>query len=182
MKQEELLLNLEDHEWPLTTIDHDRIIARAIVADGDGRFCFVRADRDDDFGKATTIETAGGGVEPGEDPETAVKRELKEELGADVRVICRIGVVSDYYNLIHRHNINHYYLCVALSFGDRHLTKDETETFHLSTLKLDYEEALCEYERCRSTGLGRLIANREVPILKKAKELLSGLNPGLPGS
>ena len=87
-----------------------------------------------------------------------------------------------FFNLIHRHNINHYYLCVALSFGDRHLTKDETETFHLSTLKLDYEEALCEYERCRSTGLGRLIANREVPILKKAKELLSGLNPGLPGS
>ena len=27
-----MLLNLEDHEWPLTTIDHDRIIARAIVA------------------------------------------------------------------------------------------------------------------------------------------------------
>ena len=39
------------------------------------------------------------------------KRELKEELGADVEVVCKIGVVSDYYNLIHRHNINNYFLC-----------------------------------------------------------------------
>ena len=28
---------------------------------------FVRAERDDDFGKATLIERAGGGVEEGED-------------------------------------------------------------------------------------------------------------------
>ena len=67
MNQEELLLKLEDNEWPLTGIDHDRMIARAIVVDDDGYFYFVRADRDDDFGKATLIETAGGGVEAGED-------------------------------------------------------------------------------------------------------------------
>ncbi|MBO4386549.1 MAG: DNA mismatch repair protein MutT, partial [Treponema sp.] len=63
MNQEELLLNLEDNEWPLTTIDHDRLIARAIVVDDDGNFYFIRANRDDDFGKSTIIETSGGGVE-----------------------------------------------------------------------------------------------------------------------
>ena len=63
MNDEELHLSLEDKEWPLTTIDHDRMIARAIVVDGDDNFYFVRANRDDDFGKATLIETAGGGVE-----------------------------------------------------------------------------------------------------------------------
>lgn len=171
MNQEELLLNLEDNEWPLTGIDHDRMIARAIVVDDDGYFYFVRANRDDDFGKATLIETAGGGVEAGEDLNAAIKRELKEELGVDVEVICKIGVVSDYYNLIHRHNINNYFLCKAVSFGDKHLTRDEIEDFHLSTLKLKYEEALAEYERCRCTSLGRLVANREVPVLKRAKEL-----------
>ncbi len=31
MGQEEWILNLEDNEWPLTTINHDRMIARAIV-------------------------------------------------------------------------------------------------------------------------------------------------------
>ena len=172
MKQEKLLLNLEDNEWPLTTIDHDRMIVRAIVTDDKDNFYFVRANRDDDFGKATLIETAGGGVEAGENLNTAIRRELKEELGADVEIMCVIGVVSDYYNLIHRHNINNYFLCRTVSFGDKHLTKDEIEDYHLSTLKLKYEEALAEYEKCRCSKLGRLVANREVPVLKRAKELL----------
>ena len=179
MNQEGLLLDLVDNEWPFTTIDHDRMIARAIVVDDDDNFYFVRANRDDDFGKATLIETAGGGVESGEDLNTAIRRELKEELGVEVEVICKIGVVSDYYNLIHRHNINNYFLCKAVSFGDKHLTKDEIEDFHLSTLRLKYEEALAEYEKCRCTGLGRLVANREEPVLKRAKELLAGTNANL---
>ena len=41
-------LDLEDNEWPLTTIDHDRMIARAIVVDDEGYFYFVRANRDAD--------------------------------------------------------------------------------------------------------------------------------------
>ena len=170
MDQEELFLRLEDNEWPFTGTDHDRLIARAIVVDDNENFYFVRANRDDDFGKATLIETAGGGVEAGEDLYAAIKRELKEELGVDVEVICKIGVVSDYYNLIYRHNINNYFLCKILSFGDKHLTRDEIEEFHLSTLKLKYEEALAEYEKCRCTSLGRLVANREVPVLKRARE------------
>ena len=176
MNHEELLLNLEDNEWPLTTIDHDRLIARAIVVDAEENFYFVRANRDDDFGKATLIETAGGGVEEGEDLDTAIRRELKEELGIEVEVLCKIGLVSDYYNLIHRHNINNYFLCKIVAFGEKHLTKDEIEDFHLSTLKLKYEDALAEYEKCRCTSLGRLVANREIPVLKRAKVLLDGLN------
>ena len=111
----EIKINLRDTQWPLDYIDHDRNIARAIVYDESGLLYFVRAERDDDFGRATLIETAGGGVEEGEDLLCAVKRELREELGAEAEVICKIGVVSDYYNLIHRHNINNYFLC-----KDRH--------------------------------------------------------------
>ena len=83
-----LMLHLVDDEWQLDFIDHDRQIVRAIVFDDVGDFYFVRVDRDDDFGIATTIETAGGGVEAGEDLECAIRRELAEELGADVEVLC----------------------------------------------------------------------------------------------
>ena len=168
----ELYIELQDTEWPITGCDHDREIVRAIVVDEQDDYYFMRAVRDDDFGKATIIETSGGGVERGENLLEAVKRELKEELGAEVEILCKIGVVSDYYNLIHRHNINNYYLCKAKSFGDTHMTQDEIERFHLSTLKLSYEEAVSEYERCLDSSLGKLIANRELPILRRAKELL----------
>ena len=168
----EIKINLQDTQWEFDYVDHDRNIARAVVYDERGQFYFVRAERDDDFGKATLIETAGGGVEEGEDLLTAVKRELKEELGVNVAVICKIGVVSDYYNLIHRHNINNYFLCRVESFGDKKLTEDEIKSFHLSTLKLSYEEAVKEYEYRSNTRLGKLVANRELPVLHRAKEIL----------
>ena len=169
---EELYLELKDEEWPFEYTSHDRQIVRAIVIDDDRNFYFVRANRDDDFGAATLIETSGGGVEEGEDLPEAIKRELKEELGIESEIICKIGVVSDYYNLIHRHNINNYYLCRAVSFGDKHLTPEEIKDFHLSTLKMTYDEAVAEYERRRESSLGRLVCNRELPVLKKAKEIL----------
>lgn len=62
----------------------------------DENFYFVRAERNDDFGQATIIETAGGGV----------------------------------------------------------------------------EEAIREYEYRSNTRLGKLIANRELPVLHRAKEII----------
>ena len=169
---EEIKLKLEDVEWPFEYVSHDSNIVRAIVFDDNNNFYFVRADRDDDFGKCAVIETSGGGVEDGEELESAIKRELTEELGAEVEIITKIGTVSDYYNLIHRHNINNYYLCRVISLGEKHLTEDETNRFHLSTLVLPYDEAIREYERCMTSPLGRLIGNREVPILRRAKEII----------
>lgn len=173
--QSEIRIELSDNEWDFEYTDHDREIARAIVFDDTGYFYFVNAQRDDDFGKATLIETAGGGVEKGEDLHTAILRELKEELGVEADILCKIGVVDDYYNLIHRHNINNYYLCKVISFGDKNLTEDEVECFHLSTLKLTYDEAVSEYEKRSITKLGRLVANRELPILRQAKIILDSL-------
>ena len=172
---ENIAINLRDEEWEYNGVTHDRQIARAIVFDDEGYFYFVRVDRDDDFGKAVYIETAGGGVEPNENPDVAILRELEEELGAKVEVVCKIGVVSDYYNLIKRHNINNYYLCRAISFGQKHMTEDEIHQFHLSTLKISYEEAVAEYEKRRETPLGRIICNRELPILLRAKEILDNM-------
>ena len=175
IEYEKLQLALQDTQWPFEYTDHDREIVRAIVFDDSGIFHFVRADRDDIFGKAIVIETAGGGVEPGEDLHSAIARELKEELGVTVDVLGEIGTVSDYYNLIHRHNINHYFLCRVTAEGETSLTPDEIETFHLSTLKLPYDEAVKEYELRSHTRLGKLIADRELPVLRQAKRMLEHL-------
>lgn len=178
----QLELELQDNAWPYEYTDHHRQIVRAIVVDDSSNFYFVRVQRNDAFGEAILVETSGGGVESGEDLHAAIHRELQEELGAQVEILCKIGVVSDYYNLIHRHNINHYFLCRTLSFGEKNLTQDEVEQFHLSTLKLRYDEAVAEYEACAATRLGSLLANRELPVLHRAKRILdhitSSVNEG----
>jgi len=168
----QIRLELRDEQWPFTGTDHDRRIVRAIVVDDAGWFYFVRARRDDEFGRATLIETSVGGVEAGEDLETAIRRELREELGAEVELLYFLGLVSDYYNLIRRHNLNHYFLCRVHSFGERHLTEDEQASFHLSTLRLRYEDAVQEYTRRACTPIGKLIAARELPVLRLAHALL----------
>lgn len=175
MNLEQLNMHLNDEEWKFNGTTHDRQIVRAIVFDNEGCFYFVRVDRDDDFGKAEYIETAGGGVEDGENLEVAIHRELQEELGASVEIVCKIGVVSDYYNLIKRHNINNYYLCRVKSFGEKNMTEDEIYQFHLATVKLTYDDALKEYETGRKTPLGRVVCNRELPILIRAKEILDSM-------
>lgn len=173
MNKDELFIELKDNEWEYIKTTHDRNIVRAIVIDDDGYFYFLRLNRNDAFGKSFIIETSGGGVEDGEDLISALIRELKEELGAEVEVISKIGVVSDYYNLIYRHNINNYYLCKVLRFGDTHQTQEEIEDFHLKTIRLSYVDALKEYENNKKCPLGRLITNRELPILKHAKMMLN---------
>lgn len=55
------------------------------------------------------------------------------------------------------------------------MTHDEIDCFHLSTLKLSYvsyEEAVQEYEDRANTRLGKLVANRELPILHRAKKII----------
>ena len=165
----EIRIELQDTQWPMTYTDHNREIVRAIVVDGAGNYIFVRAVRDDEFGAATLIETSGGGVEPGETDEAAILRELKEELGADAEILCCLGTVRDAYNLLHRQNRNRYYLCRVRSFGQTHMTRDEIESFHLSTLALSYDEAVAEYEKCTDSPLGRLLVRRELPVLRQAK-------------
>lgn len=173
MNPNELHISLVDNEWPFEYTDHDREIVRAIVYDDEGYFYFVHAERDDDFGKCSIIETSGGGVEKGEELISAIRRELREELGVEVEVVCKIGVVKDYYNLIHRHNINNYFLCRVISFGEKNMTDDEINTWHLTTMRLTYDEALSEYKKSKDSRLGRLIANRELPILTRTKEIMT---------
>ena len=64
-------------------------------------------------------------------------------------------------------------LSKVVSFGDKNLTQDEIESFHLSTLKLSYEDAVSEYEKRRETKLGQLIANRELPVLRRGRDIMN---------
>ena len=72
------VINAEGHETTREIVEHADCIAVVPVND-DGDILMVKQYRKA-VGKEL-LEIPAGGIDPGEDPETAVKRELQEEIG-----------------------------------------------------------------------------------------------------
>ncbi|HHZ09214.1 MAG TPA: 8-oxo-dGTP diphosphatase MutT [Rhizobiales bacterium] len=62
------------------------IVAACALVDADGRVLITQ--RPDDKAMAGLWEFPGGKVEPGETPEEALVRELKEEIGVETQTAC----------------------------------------------------------------------------------------------
>ena len=69
----------------------------------------------------------GGGIEPGETNEEALKRELREELGATVSNIQEIGEVIQYREFIQKKYIIHGYTAELEAFATSPSPQDEGE-------------------------------------------------------
>lgn len=168
-----LKINLEDKEYPFLGITHTRVVVRGIVLNKENKIAILKIERDDIFGKSSYYETPGGGKEDDETLEDGFVREIDEELGVLCEIKEEIGVVEDYYNLIYRKNINHYFLAKTLKD-----TKIHHESFGDSFIKdilwLSLDEAIELFRNMGDTGLPKIVKERELPVLLKAKELLGG--------
>lgn len=166
-------LKLKDDQYTYTYIDHSRHIARAILINEKNEVCLLKLLGDDDFGHRDYVETPGGGININETPSQAVIREVKEETGCESEIIDIIGIVEDYYNLIHRHNINYYFLVKVKSYGTQKLEEQE-KTIIKDLIWVDFNKAISLYENMNKEKLEILVARRELPIIKKAYEMLLG--------
>ncbi len=165
-------LLLEDTMWEKPKRFKDRLIARAVIFDGNS-LIFASIDRDDEFATMKYIETSGGGVEKGESLQDAVKREVQEELGLKIELVSYLGQVTDYYNLIGRRNLNHYFLARKVGTVKKHLQDDEERLFHLEPKAVSYQEAIDIYRKNRDQKLGYLLYQREVPVLMEAQRIIA---------
>lgn len=161
-----------DDQYPYSNITHVRKIARAIVLDENDNIIILEIKRNDIFGNYTYLETPGGGVEANETLGHAVKRELEEEIGVKVKIIKKLGVVIDYYNLLKRQNENHYFLVKVTertkihheSFGD---------TFISKILSIPLDDVIQTYREENDIDIIKLVKQRELPILLEAKKYIN---------
>ena len=167
----ETILKLKDEEYPFDYVDHTRKTARGILMNEKGEIAFNKLSGYDIFGDRHYYETPGGGVDDGETEEAALHREIKEETGYECEIIKPIGIVDDYYNLIHRHNLNYYFLCKTSLFVGKKLEDYETTVIE-KVVWMDIDTAIKEFEKMDNSPIARLVRNRELPILKKVKELI----------
>lgn len=168
------ILKLKDDQYPFTGVNHVRKVVRCILLDENNNVCLEHVYDDDGFGPRDYYETPGGGVKDGESLANALKREIEEEAGYSIEIIAELGKVKDYYNLIKRRNINYFYLARRKDKSHQALEEDEIRRIE-SIIWVDIDEAISLYTNMQNVLVGRLVKQRELPILKRAKIALQKL-------
>ena len=138
--------------------------AAVVALDGDGNVYLERQFR---YPYRTVVtESPAGKLEEGEDPFDAIRRELKEEIGAEAlrwdalgRIMPSVGYTDEMLYL---------FLARELTFGETHWDKDEL----LEPFRLPFAEAL---ERAAD---GRLNDGKTVCALFRADRLMRGEKNG----
>ena len=85
------------------------LVAAVALVDADGRVLIAKRPEDKQLGGLW--EFPGGKVEPGERPETALIRELKEELSIDVTESCLAPLTFASHAYEHFHLLMPLYVC-----------------------------------------------------------------------
>ncbi len=165
------VFRFQDKYYPFTYTDHVRITVRAVLVNDKNEVALLHVVSDDLFGHRDCYELPGGGKKKGESFHQGVLREIEEETGFKGKIIKFLAKVDDFYNLIHRNNHNYYYLIKTEEYVGSHKEEYEKKVIQ-ELLFVDIDKAITLMEKVDDDGVGHLIKQREMPILKLAKEYL----------
>lgn len=132
--------------------------AAVVALDGDGNVCLERQFRYP-YRKVVT-EIPAGKLEEGEDPFDAIRRELKEEIGAEALRWDALGHIMP--SVGYTDELLYLYLARDLTFGETHWDKDEC----LEIFRLPFAEALA------AAADGRINDGKTVCALFRAERLM----------
>ena len=160
------LINLENTTEQEAGTFSVREAARAIVFDTDNLVALLHST------KYEYYKLPGGGVEPGEDYETALKRECVEEIGCQIEVLKELGKIIEYRK---KYNLKQTSYCyVAKVVGEKgiaELTPEEMDDA-FETVWLPLEEAIQKVKNNNNSAIYNVpyMVTRDTAFLEEALE------------
>ncbi len=145
-----------------------RIAARAVILDKEGNMALMHVANHGYY------KLPGGGVDEGEDIESALHRECKEEAGCAIEIVGEIGTVSEVRGDHAFMQDSHAYIARLIGEkGEPELTDLEIEGgFEICWIPI--EEALLLLRREGTTGYeAEYIVERDAVIVEEAQNLKS---------
>ncbi|MBI2409691.1 NUDIX domain-containing protein [Candidatus Kaiserbacteria bacterium] len=141
----------------------ERRAARAVVLDPEGKVALLHATN------KSYHKLPGGGIEEGEDIETALGRELLEEIGCSVKNVRELGAIEEYRNEYEMHQISYCYIAdLAGEKGEPNLMEDElADGFQPEWLRLSDAIQALENESHIEHYEGKFIRLRDATFLKE---------------
>ncbi len=142
-----------------------RSAVRAVVFDAEKKIALLHAT------KKSYHKLPGGGIEEGEDMQTALKRELLEEIGCEANNLKDLGIIEEYRNGFKEHQTSHCFVASLVGEkGTNSLTEEEAQDgFEPEWMDLETAIQTLENEINVDQYEGRFIVLRDLTFLKAAK-------------
>ncbi len=122
-------------------------------------------------GKYHYHKLPGGGIDPGESIEQALRREILEETGCTIRIIGEIGEIIEYRDYAQVVQTSYCFTAEVVEEGRPQFTEHErAEEFSLLWVPIDEAIRLVANDRPKNQE-GEFIVKRDLQFLKKAKQL-----------
>lgn len=168
-----LTINESDVYPEKENVNHDdfatRHAARAIVLNEIGAVALLKA------ATYNYHKLPGGGIEDGESMETALQRELLEEIGCKAEIVSEVGEVVEYRDQWKLKQISHCYL--AKQIGEQQepsFTQSEIDEGFEIVWASDISAAIALLARDTPESYdGLFIQRRDTALLKAAREILA---------
>lgn len=143
-----------------------RIAGRAVVFDKQNNIALLQS------AKFNFPKLPGGGVEEDENIEETLTREMREEIGCEIKNIQELGIIEEYRNTTSVHQLSYYFLAeLDGEKGSPNFTEKETaENFKIIWLSLDKAIEIIDSGHAEHYD-SKFIRLRDLTLLKEVKSL-----------
>lgn len=148
-----------------------RITARAFVIDKFQKVTLLYYSGKFKGKRFSYYTTPGGGVEGSETLETAVKREVMEEIGFECNILHEVGVIVDYYCDQPIKTVTNYFI-VEPTEKKRANWTDREKQYIKEVKRVDIDAAEQMLENMPQDSMGQRIQRRDLYALAEVKRIL----------